>query len=165
MDGRHGLGDAFVAVFFVEGDGDAQAGVGFEVEFFVASCFCAALDGCHELVAVAAAFHCVIKIELLQLSAIFYAGKFCVADAADDGAIFIGSDIIAATLGLGVIEIAQMIELWIKIRRAGNIQMCGAQIVANDGGDRRVVVSGDRADDKFSLIVYGDPLLLVCLLL
>ena len=71
--------------------------------------------------AVAAAFHWVIKIELLQLSAIFYAGKFCVADAADDGAIFIGSDIIAATLGLGVIERAQMIELWIKIRGAGNI--------------------------------------------
>lgn len=155
MNGWHGLGDAFVAVFFVEGAGYVEAGVGFEIEFFVASLSGAVFDGVHELVAVAVPFGAVGKVELLQLGAMFDAWKFCEADAADDVSAGVSGDVIGALFWSGVIKCAEMIELGIIIGGTGDIEMSGAQIGANDRGDGGIVGWRDGTDDEVVLIFHN----------
>lgn len=157
----HWLWDALVAMLFVEGAGDGEAGVGFKIEFLITSCAGAVFDGLHELVAVSVAFDTVGEIEFLQLGAVFHTGKFCETNASNDGAVFVGDDIIRAFCRFSVIKRTQMVELGIKISDAWNVQMDGAQVVANDGCDGCVVVSSDGTDDERFLIFHDESLLLI----
>ena len=124
-----GLFDLPEAQFPVQPHCRLQIGVGFQIQPAVASGPGGGFHGLHQISAQSPALDRVGKVELLDLRAVWEAGKFPKAHAAQDLPFPIRQDEIAPLVRLFPVKPAETVQLRVKIGGAGNIQMVSLQIV------------------------------------
>ena len=133
-----------IACFGIDVDRCLQIGMRLYIYLCVAKRRGFFLDQPDQVIADPVSLDRICQIQLLKLGTALYKGKLRQPDASDKLTVFIQQDFIMPLIRFRQIKAAQMIEPFIEIDSAGDIQAVLFQIIADQGGKTGIVLRGKQ---------------------